>query len=212
MDSALHPKISLTNVVINFSELNHDLINKEGLEGLIKLEQDRFGASLFEGQNFKRIVLPQSKKQVVITPDRKVIVEDVSGDTPDKSKLIKLYLENTLTAISGAALKPLSYGFNYSIVVSDVNAPPRNPEIESKFSGYKILATGNRIIYTDDKKRLDLRFEPNLGNRNQYIFNLNCHYELTGELLPENAEFNRQYIDNWNHFLQTVGKILPRNG
>lgn len=200
-------KIQLSNIVINYPDLRFDFINVKLLENIVRLEDDKFGASIHNQPNFKRVILPQSKKAIVITPDQKLLVEDLSGDEPNDSTLIKRYLPNALEVLKSAASRPSNYGFNYSVLISKVEKAVSSPALEKMFKGRKVLGIGHTIAYENSDRRFGLSFEPNPRDAKQYKVGLNAHYELEGKDLPTPSELQKQYVKNWEE-LTTVAKKL----
>ncbi len=187
--------------------------------------QKEFGSHLLEQANLKQLVLPQSKKIIAVTPDRKVVVEDASGEKPEKSKLITEYLDTALKAVGPAATQPVAYGFNYSVVINDVeNGPDKHKVLEvfnlaKPLKDFKTKGVGLRIIYeppTEDtpdyKKRFDLRLESNPLKESQYIINFNAHYyELSKGMLPVNDLLSKQYTKDWKHLVDLTSSLFKKN-
>jgi hypothetical protein len=209
--------IKITNLIVNYLEIRHDFINGQLLyEKLLGEEKDKFGANLIDQPNFKQITLPSAKKLIVITPDRKLVIEDVSGELPNKSGLVS-YLTKTRSVLDEATSRPTTYGFNYSVLVNQVDKPISIPGILStldvgrELTNANILGVGARLIYDLVDRRIDLRVDPNPQDKKQYIANLNAHYELKGEGLPSESEIKRKYIDNWNHLRKLVDRTFFSN-
>jgi len=220
----METQLKSTNIIIVYLDIKYEFIDSNVLRSLMG-PQKEFGSNLLEQANFKQLVLPQSKKIIAITPDRKVVVEDASGEKPERSKLITEYLDTALKAVGPAATQPVAYGFNYSIVVNDVENGPNKQRVLETFNlaeslkNFKTKGVGLRITYEpqdedtlDYKKRFDLRLESNPLKESQYIVNFNAHYyELSKGMLPVNNLLSKQYNKDWKHLVDLTSSLFKKN-
>ena len=191
--------IKLTNIVINYGNINFDFIADKGFQGLAELEKDPFGVSYISQGNLKRLVLPNSKKVIFLTPDNKLILEDASGEDPEKSSLIMHYLISAVEVIKLAVSKPYNHGFNYQIIlsgVSETNLP--NGAIEDSFNkeGIKIHGIGYTLTFYRSRVKNVLSISQS-EDKSGFAINLNSHYKDQTLALPNYEELNKEYKENW---------------
>lgn len=199
-------EIRQKSIVIVYPLLDHHFINSNALRKVSDLESDSYGASFVESQTppLKRLVLPQSKTQIVINA-QKVSVFDDTDRKPSESSLIKRYTLNVLELLKD--FHSNAYGFNYNVLFESLGSGEKDllgRKIRSNVpTGVELSTFGTRLVYMQEEVKHDIRIEK-IGDKQLSAY-LNCHYEK--KVPPNMEELDSQFVSNYKNLIGFLEKL-----
>jgi hypothetical protein len=198
-------EIKQLNITLLFSEpLNHLLITFNDLLDLFKVGDERLDQhSFIEAPGLKVLIFPNRQREIVFEANR-VLINDKSKKEPQNSEVVedlkKILQKNKMVDRN----KIIAYGFNYDIVGTS-----EKEKVEDFISSKIIDATKNiksagvNLVFEKDTSRQTLQIRP-LPMANQYLINLNVHYQQPlGELTAIKQKLN----DDLTNLLNLIKKI-----
>ncbi|OGD63588.1 hypothetical protein A2160_01810 [Candidatus Beckwithbacteria bacterium RBG_13_42_9] len=195
---------------INLSEINDKVSAKFQLRPIIN-----------QFPEFLSIIIAEKNLSAVVDPRRIVIVDQSVTDYQSRDLTPLAEMAIFMNAQVGGA-KLVAYGFNFSLIFhlqsSKVNSGKQlvsrflsNPrKIKKLLTATIIFASGHRIFFWANKRRYDLRIEPefdsDLQPTDKFIANLNVHFPVTR--LPEQDKLTAKIKEEYQFLAQRLNSVI----
>lgn len=218
----LTTSITNTNITILFANpINTYSIPLNELSNIII---DAFNSKPIINQfpDFLAVIIPQKNLSITVDLKRAIVTDQTATDYVGRKlePLVELVILLTKKCIKQEIR---AYGFNFSALTEKKNSREdsgkylntlflsNNEKLIKKLSAKSIFASGHRLLFFgDDKKRYDLRIEPELGPElsptNKFVINENVHMEKT--FLPQRAELIKDISKEYESLNLRLNQLL----
>lgn len=171
-------EIKKINITSLFDQVDQSQITSHAIRDLFDLKpEEKANTPFIELPGTKVLILPVSKKEVVIEPNR-IRVNDSSSSDPTSSSIVKNFEE--VNEKFRTQSKLIAYGFNFELLVQlsedmDYNLLLSNP-LKRVLEKNNLIEAGSRIVYKKGEHRIELQFVP-APQKDQIVVLSNVHIE-----------------------------------
>lgn len=171
-------EIKKINITSLFDQLDQSQITSDAIRNLFDLTpEEKANTPFIELPGTKVLILPISKKEVVIEPNR-IQVNDRSSLDPSRSSIAKDF--KGVNEQFKAKSKLIAYGFNFEFLVQlsenmDYTLLLSEP-LKRVLEKNSLIEAGSRIVYEKGEHRIELQFIP-APQKDQIVVLSNVHKE-----------------------------------
>jgi len=171
-------EIKKINITSLFDQVDQSQITSDAIRNLFDLKpEEKANTPFIELPGTKVLILPVTKKEVVIEPNR-MRVSDSSATDPKASAIVKDF--EKVNEKFRAQSKLIAYGFNFEFLVQlsenmDYSLLLSDP-LKRVLEKNDLIEAGSRIVYKKGQHRIELQFVP-APQKDQIVVLSNVHNE-----------------------------------